>query len=298
MSDLQSPAPSPAQSQLRASAPAWRTAPHARTPEVAVSLSDVSVRYQLPTERIASLKECAVRRMRGRKTVFREFLALTDINLTIMRGAAVALVGRNGAGKSTMLKLIARVLRPTTGRVVVTGHVAPLIELGAGMNPELTGRENIFINGAMLGFTEREMRSKIDRIIEFAGLQEFIDAPMRTYSSGMSARLGFAVATEVNPDILIVDEALSVGDEAFQKKCMARMREFRDRGITLFFVTHAVDTIGELCPKAVLLEGGRIVYAGATEEVVALYRSGGELDKFSESQKLQVIRTITGTPLT
>jgi ABC-type polysaccharide/polyol phosphate transport system ATPase subunit len=291
MSDLQSQAP------LRSSASAWRTAPHARTPEVAVSLSDVSVRYQLPTERISSLKEYAVRRMRGRKTVFREFLALTDINLTIMRGAAVALVGRNGAGKSTMLKLIARVLRPTTGRVVVSGHVAPLIELGAGMNPELTGRENIYINGAMLGFTEREMRAKVESIIEFAGLREFIDAPMRTYSSGMSARLGFAVATEVNPDILIVDEALSVGDEAFQKKCMERMREFRDRGITLFFVTHAVGTIGQLCPKAVLLEGGRIVYAGPTDEVVALYRSGGELDKFSESQKHQVIRTITGTPL-
>jgi lipopolysaccharide transport system ATP-binding protein len=269
--------------------------PSSLTRDMAVLLSDVSVRYRLPSERISSLKEYAVRRFRGRKVVYREFMALTDINVTVMRGAAVALIGRNGAGKSTMLKLIARVMRPTTGRVVVHGHVAPILELGAGMNPELTGRENIFINGAMLGFTKREMQRKIGRIVEFAGLDEFIDAPVRTYSSGMTARLGFAVATEVDPDILIVDEALSVGDEAFQKKCMARMHEFRERGVTLFFVTHAVDTLAELCPKAILLERGRIVHAGPTEEVVALYRHGGDVDTFSESQKLQVIRSVVGS---
>lgn len=268
----------------------WQPAAAEPVAEIAVSLTDVSVCYQMASERINSLKEYAIRRMRGNQVTHREFWALRDINLTVQRGAAVALIGNNGAGKSTMLKLIARVMRPSSGRVVVNGLVAPLIELGAGMNPELTGRENIFVNGAMLGFTRKEMQAKLDGIIEFAGLREFIDVPMRTYSSGMSARLGFAVAADVNPDILIIDEVLAVGDEPFQQKCLARMHEFRARGATIFFVTHGIDMVHELCPRAVWLEGGRIKYAGPTQEIVAMYRKAGEHDALGETQRMQVMR--------
>ncbi len=184
----------------------------------AIVVSDASVCYRLPTERINTLKEQVIRQVTRRKVKFNEFWALRKVNLQINRGEAIALVGRNGAGKSTLLKLIAKVQRPTTGRIWVQGTMAPIIELGAGFHEELTGRENIFLNGAMLGFSRKEMEKKVDNIIEFSELANFIDSPLRTYSSGMHARLGFAVAAEADPDILIIDEVLSVGDEAFQAK--------------------------------------------------------------------------------
>lgn len=260
---------------------------------LAVALSEVSVRYRMPTERINTLKEQAIRRITGRSVQYNEFWALRKINLRVREGDAVGLIGNNGAGKSTLLKVIARVQRPTSGDIRVRGAVSPLIELGAGFHYELTGRENVFINGAMLGFSRRFMQQKFDEIVAFSELEAFIDSPLRAYSSGMVARLGFAVAAAAHPDILIIDEALAVGDEAFQKKCIARMIEFRQQGVTLFFVTHALDSIERLCPWAIWLDRGQIHCAGPTAEVIPAYRRGleAEIDiSLIETQKLQLQR--------
>ena len=202
---------------------------------VAIEMSDVTVRFHIPRERVRTFKEFAINWVRGR-LVYEELLALSHVNATIRRGEAVGIIGRNGAGKSTLLKVIARVLRPTAGSVVVHGRVAPLLELGAGFDPELSGRENIFLNGAILGRSRREMVRRLPAIVEFAELEAFLDAPVRTYSSGMVARLGFAIATDVEPDVLLVDEVLAVGDLEFQRKCLDRMHQFRARGATLVLV--------------------------------------------------------------
>ena len=202
----------------------------------------------------------------------RDFWALHEVNLNIFAGEMFGLIGPNGAGKSTLLKLVARVMRPTKGRVIVKGRVAPLIEFGAGFHPDLTGRENIFLNGALLGFTNEEMQEKFDRIVDFAELWDFIDVPLRNYSSGMSARLGFAVATDVEPDILIVDEILSVGDESFQRKSFERMTKFRDMGATIILVSHIMETITTLCHRAALIDQGHIQLIGEVDEVVESYR--------------------------
>ena len=175
--------------------------------------------------------------------------------------------------KSTLLKLIARVLRPSQGRVRVYGKVAPLLEFGAGFHPELTGRENVFLNGALLGFSKAEMEAKFDRIVEFAELGNFIDAPMRTYSSGMWARLGFAVATDVEPDILIIDEVLSVGDEAFQHKSSDRILEFREQGVTILLVSHSMDTVLDMCHRVAWIDHGHLHKIGLAEEIIPEYRS-------------------------
>lgn len=282
--------------------------PSLHWPDQAVVLSDVSVRYDMPSERVTSLKEVVVRRLTGRSVTYSDFWALRHVDLEVHRGEAIGLVGRNGAGKSTMLKVIARVQKPSSGRIWVRGHVSPLIELGAGFHPELTGRENVFVNGAMLGFSRQQMQKKLDRIIEFSGLEEFIDAPLRTYSSGMSARLGFAVAADADPDILIIDEALSVGDEQFQQKCVNRMNEFRQQGVTIFFVTHGLDSLKKLCPKAVWIDGGHIRRVGPTERVIAAFRESLEHDvSVIETRKMQIVkvergtgkpRAVTGRPVT
>jgi ABC-type polysaccharide/polyol phosphate transport system ATPase subunit len=236
-----------------------------------IRLENVGVCYRAPSERIPSIKEYTIRWLQGR-IKHREFWALQEVSLSVLRGETMGLIGHNGAGKSTLLKLIARVLRPTSGRVVVYGNVAPLLEFGAGFHPDLTGRENIYLNGAMLGFTHREMDEKFDRIVDFAELWEFIEAPIRTYSSGMTARLGFAVATDIKPDILIVDEALSVGDEAFQRKSGARMEEFREQGATILIVSHTMNTIEEMCHRVAWLHHGRLMALGNPAEVIQLYR--------------------------
>ncbi|MFM8322194.1 MAG: ABC transporter ATP-binding protein [Chloroflexota bacterium] len=241
------------------------------SPLEAIRLEHAGVRYRAPSEHIASIKEYVVRWLQGR-VQHREFWALNDVSLSIYRGETLGLVGHNGAGKSTLLKLVARVLRPTTGRVVVRGSVAPLLEFGAGFHPELTGRENIYLNGALLGYTRRQMDEKFERIVDFAELGEFIDAPMRTYSSGMGARLGFAVATDVDPDVLIVDEVLSVGDEAFQHKCTTRMQAFRDRGATILIVSHNLALIEEICHRAAWISHGRLARIGRPAEVIDAYR--------------------------
>lgn len=237
----------------------------------AVRLENVGVRYRVANERYGSFKEYMIRWLQ-RKVQHRHFWALQNINLSVNRGESFGLIGHNGAGKSTMLKLIAKVLRPTTGRVVVRGNVAPLLEFGAGFHPELTGRENVYLNGALLGFSHKEMSEKFNRIVDFAELWDFIDAPMRTYSSGMWARLGFAVATDIQPDILIVDEVLSVGDEAFQRKSAARMHEFRQRGSTILFVSHSMNLIENTCHRAAWINHGQVMAIGKVSDVVYAYR--------------------------
>src|SRR6185295_4259361 len=216
----------------------------------AILLENVSVRYRIPRERTGSLKEYAIRRLK-RRLHFDEFEALRDVSLEVPGGESVGVVGRNGAGKSTLLRLIARVMPPSAGRVVVVGRTAPLLELGLGFHGELTGRENIMLQGALLGFTRAEMKRRLDRIVAFAELEEFIDAPMRTYSTGMAARLAFSVATDVDPDILLVDEALAVGDERFQMKCHDRMEAFRQAGKTVLLVSHALAQVRQNCRRAV-----------------------------------------------
>jgi ABC-type polysaccharide/polyol phosphate transport system ATPase subunit len=236
-----------------------------------IRLEDVGVRYRIASERVITFKEYIIRRFQG-KIALGDFWALRQVDLSIDKGEMIGLIGPNGAGKSTLLKLIARVMRPTKGRVLVKGMVAPLLEFGAGFHPDLTGRENIFLNGALLGFTNDEMQEKFDRIVEFAELWEFIDVPVRNYSSGMTARLGFAVATDIDPDILILDEVLSVGDESFQRKSLSRMEEFRHLGATIILVSHDMNTILEMCQRVVWLDHGQIKMIGNSSAVVNAYR--------------------------
>jgi ABC-type polysaccharide/polyol phosphate transport system ATPase subunit len=236
-----------------------------------VRLEKVGVCYRVSSERVSSFKEYVIRRAQG-KITYREFWALRGVDLSINKGEVLGLIGHNGAGKSTMLKLIARVLRPTEGRVIVRGKVAPLLEYGAGFHADLSGRENIFLNGAILGFTQQEMAEKFDRIVDFAELRDFIDVPMRNYSSGMWARLGFAVATDVQPDVLIIDEVLSVGDEAFQRKSAGRMQEFRDNGATILFVSHNMSSIEMMCHRVAWIDHGQVKAVGDVTEVIDAYR--------------------------
>jgi lipopolysaccharide transport system ATP-binding protein len=248
-----------------------------------IQMENVSVKYRVPQEQIGTFKEYFIRLLEG-KVKHRSFNALNQVNLSIYRGEVFGLIGHNGAGKSTLLKLVARVIRPSAGRVQVKGHVAPLLEVGAGFHPELTGRENIFLNGAMLGFSQEEMQEKFPRIVEFSELGDFIDAPLRTYSSGMSARLGFAVATDSQPDILIVDEILSVGDEAFQHKSYERIQSIKAQGATILLVSHSMSLIETICQRAAWLHRGQIVSFGNAKVVVDRY-----LGRVSEEENKHLI---------
>jgi ABC-type polysaccharide/polyol phosphate transport system ATPase subunit len=239
---------------------------------VVLRIENLSVIYRKTPERIESFKEYAIRRARGR-IQREEFFALRDVDLQLSAGEVFGIVGRNGAGKSTLLKVIARVLRPSRGRVWVRGRVAPLLETGAGFHIELTGRENVYLYGTLLGFSRKEMDAKIDDIVEFAELQDFIDAPLRTYSSGMVARLGFSIATDVKPDILIVDEILGVGDEAFQRKSRERMLRFCAEGATVIVVTHNSSLMTSLCSRALWLDRGQNRMIGSAPDVAAAYHS-------------------------
>lgn len=237
----------------------------------ALRLENVSVRYRVPDQRIRTFKEYMIRTLQ-RRVSHRTFWALEEVNLSVQQGEVFGLIGHNGAGKSTMLKLIARVLQPTRGRVLVRGRVSPLLELGAGFHPELTGRENIFLNGTILGFSHKEIENKYPGIVGFAELGEFINAPMRTYSSGMWARLGFAVATDVDPDILIIDEVLGVGDEAFQRKCANRIQKFQEMGVTILLVSHQMAVIESMCNRSAWLDHGKLRAVGETQDVIRQYR--------------------------
>ncbi|WP_032093657.1 ABC transporter ATP-binding protein [Necropsobacter rosorum] len=235
-----------------------------------VKVTDVTVRFNKATESYNGLKEYFIKMLKG-ELMFQEFLALKDINLDIKRGESWGLVGANGSGKSTLLKLICGILKPYKGSVEVYGRISPLIELGAGFDKELTARENIYLNGALLGHKKAFMQKHFDEIIDFAGLQDFVDVPIKNFSSGMSARLGFSVATIVKPEILIVDEVLAVGDQAFQEKCKKRMTEMLSDGTTLLFVSHSINQVKQLCQKAVWLDKGIMKAIGSTEEVLPLY---------------------------
>jgi lipopolysaccharide transport system ATP-binding protein len=237
-----------------------------------VHLEKVSIRYRAPEHPFSSFKEYAIRLVQDQVRM-REFWALRDIDLEIRRGETFGIIGCNGAGKSTLLKVVSRVLSPTTGRVLIDGQVAPMLELGAGFHPELTGRENVFLNAALLGHPQREIKEHLPEILDFARIDGFIDAPLRTYSSGMVARLGFATATSWTPEILILDEILAVGDEAFRAKCYARMQGFRRGGTTILLVTHDMNAVQAQCTRAAWLDQGALLALGAVEDVIKAYRS-------------------------
>ncbi len=256
-------------SLLTASEPHVLAPPQER--DTVVRLQEVAVRYQVPQEPIRSLKEYVIRRTK-QQIRHREFWALRDINIEVKRGEALGIIGRNGAGKSTLLKVISRVMRPTRGSVWVHGRIAPLLELGAGFHPELTGRENVFLNGTLLGHSHHEIAKCFDAIVDFAGIWEFIDAPLRTYSTGMATRLGFSVATAWQPDILILDEVLSVGDEEFQLKSAERIQELRANGATILFVSHSIELVTSMCQRAIWLDQGAIAAVGAADLVARQYR--------------------------
>lgn len=235
-----------------------------------IEIKDVSVIFKRTTEKITSLKEYFINIMKKRVKK-EEFVALKDINITIKRGEVVGLLGLNGAGKSTLLKVISGILKPTSGKVNLNGKMAPLIELGAGFDPELTGRENIFLNGSLLGFSKKELNEKIQDIIDFSELEDFIDVPLKNYSSGMYARLGFSIATIYEPDILIIDEVLSVGDFHFQEKSLNKVTEMIEFGTTVLFVSHDIDQVKKLCKRAIWLEKGKIKAIGKSKKICDEY---------------------------
>ncbi len=238
--------------------------------DVAVQVENVSMLFNISSERIDSIKEYCIKLLK-RQLLFEEFWALKDISFEVRRGERVGLIGLNGSGKSTMLKVICGVLRPTKGRVEVTGTVAPLIELGAGFDFDLSATENVFLGGAILGYPREEMRRRYEGIIDFAGLHGFENVPIKNYSSGMIARLGFAIATCHTPDVLIIDEILSVGDFEFQKKCHRKMEELTGRGTTVLFVSHSAGDIVSMCDRAIWLDHGRIADMGEAEYIVEKY---------------------------
>jgi ABC-2 type transport system ATP-binding protein len=236
----------------------------------AISASGVGKRFLLHHRRATTLKE---RLLLHRRAVSEEFWALRDVDLEIGGGLTVGLIGPNGSGKSTMLKVLSGILAPTTGTVAVRGRVASLLELGAGFNGELTGRENVYLNAAILGLSRRETQRYFDDIVAFAELEPFIDNQVKHYSSGQYVRLGFAVAVHVSPDILLVDEVLAVGDESFQRKCLTKIAEFQERGCTILFVTHALDLVPRVCGRAVVLDHGRVLHDGDPVEAAERLRS-------------------------
>ena len=242
------------------------------TKENIVEVTDISLAYRRTRHRVSSLKQTAIDTIK-RRMAYEEFLALNGISFQIARGETISVIGRNGAGKSTLLKVIARVLPPTTGRVIVRGHVAPMIELGAGFNPELTGAENIVLYGTLLGRTPKEMRSRIEAIADWAGLTEHLDIPIRAYSSGMTARLAFATATDTTPDLLLIDEILSVGDEDFREKSAARTVELMNSGCAVLLVSHDLDAVKRMSTKAIYLENGIQKDSGNPIDVIEAYLS-------------------------
>ncbi|AEH46346.1 ABC transporter ATP-binding protein [Parageobacillus thermoglucosidasius] len=239
-----------------------------------IEVNNVSMKFNIGTERIYSLKEYFVKLMK-RKLHFEEFWALKDVSFKIERGQVFGIVGLNGAGKSTLLKIIAGVLKPTVGSVKLHGTVAPLIELGAGFDMELTARENVFLNGAVLGYSESLLKEKFNEIIDFAELRDFVDVPLKNFSSGMVARLAFSVATLVEPDILIVDEILSVGDYRFKEKSEKRIKKMMENGVTVIFVSHSIDEVRNLCDKVLWLEKGQVKMIGEAEMVCNEYVNYG-----------------------
>ena len=237
---------------------------------IMVDVDHVTVRFNLANQKVDNLKEYCIRMLK-KELLFQEFFAVKDVSFQIRRGEAWGIVGSNGSGKSTILKAVSGILKPWKCSITVNGSIAPLIELGAGFDGNLTARENIFLNGCILGHSEKYMKEHFDEIVEFAGLEKFLDSPIKNYSSGMKARLGFAVATSVKPDLLIVDEILSVGDFRFRKKCEQRIQEMLDRGTTLLYVSHTMPEVLRICQKAMWMDKGVIRMSGSAEEVCDAY---------------------------
>lgn len=248
--------------------------------EPVIHLTDVGMCFRLYMEKTHTLKEVLLHVLKRRRS-YRELWALRHVSVAVHAGESVGIIGRNGSGKSTLLKVIAGVFEPTTGTRRVRGSVAALIELGAGFNAELTGRENVFLNGAIMGLSKADMRQRYDRIVDFAELREYMDVPVKNYSSGMYARLGFAIATDVDADVLLIDEILGVGDEAFQRKSYERIEAYLRTGKTVVFVSHDAALVQQLCQRVILLHHGEIVGVGPTEEMLEAYRQLLRLEAMS-----------------
>jgi len=235
---------------------------------IAVDVDDVSKRFRLYNEKYQSLKE---RLLHAGQNRHEDFWALRNVDFEVVEGETVGVLGRNGSGKSTLLKCVSGILQPTDGKVVVRGTLAALLELGAGFQPELSGRDNIYLNGSLLGLSTKEVERRFDDIVAFAELEHFIDNQVKFYSSGMFVRLGFAVAVNVEPDILVIDEVLAVGDENFQRKCLARIKQFQDDGRTILFVTHSSELVRQICDRAVVLSSGSVIEVGPAAEAIKVY---------------------------
>lgn len=238
-----------------------------------IKADNISVRYLMTYDRVKSIKEYIVQFVKG-KIQYEEFWALRDVSFEVKKGEVLGIVGHNGAGKSTLLKVISGILKPTNGSVQVNGTVVPMLELGSGFDFDLTGRENVFLNGAILGYSEQFLKDKYEEIVAFSELGQFIDIPLRNYSSGMVMRLAFSIATVVNPDILIVDEILAVGDAEFQEKSKKRMLELMGGGTTVLFVSHSLEQIREMCDRVIWLDHGQMKMYGDTQEVCDAYQAG------------------------
>jgi ABC-2 type transport system ATP-binding protein len=238
--------------------------------KVVLKVNKVSMRFNLSAEKVDNIKEFVIKTLK-RQIRFQEFWALKDVNFQLEEGERLGILGFNGAGKSTLLKVIAGVLKPTEGSVVAKGKIVPLLELGAGFDQQYTGAENIFLYGAILGYSKEFINEKYNEIVEFSELGDFINVPIKNYSSGMKARLGFSIATVVEPDILILDEVLSVGDAKFKKKSEKKIRDMFDRGVTVLFVSHSLEQVKRLCNKAILLEHGQVIAHGSVEDVSEIY---------------------------
>lgn len=255
----------------------------------AISMKNVTMTFNLNKEKVDNLKEYVIKLI-TRKLEYKKFYALKNINIEVKKGEHLAIMGLNGAGKSTLLKTIVGVYKPNEGTIEKSGVIAPLLELGAGFDPNYTGRENIFLYGAILGYDRPYIQSKLDEIIEFSELGHFIEVPVKNYSSGMRARLGFSIATAVEPDVLILDEVLSVGDAGFRKKSLAKVQSLFENGVTVLFVSHNIEQVKAICDNAILLEHGEIIASGPVDEVVPIYE-----EKTKKPRKKAIPKTTTET---
>ena len=273
----------------------------------AIEIQDIGKRYKLGKIGTVNLRHFLTEAMKSsvskNKSKKEDFWALKDINLNVNQGEVVGIIGKNGAGKSTLLKILSRVTEPTTGQAIIHGRLASLLEVGTGFHPELTGRENIFLNGSILGMRRKEIKDKLDEIVDFSGIEEFIDTPIKRYSSGMYVRLAFAVAAHLEPEILLVDEVLAVGDLEFQKKCLGKMGDIAGSGRTILFVSHNMGAVAELCKRGIYLENGQIAYDGPMNEAIARYVDAGVSNSVNLQRKNSVnyvssidIHLADGTP--
>jgi homopolymeric O-antigen transport system ATP-binding protein len=242
------------------------------TNSIPIRLENITQRFRVIQERPDTLRELFSKFFRH-ESHYHDFDAVKNVSFEVPHGQMLGVIGRNGSGKSTLLKIVAGVYQPTAGKVEVRGSLAPLIELGAGFHHDLTGRENILLNGLLMGYSRREMQEREGRIIEFAEIGDFIDAPVKQYSSGMYMRLAFSVATEIDPDILLIDEILAVGDAPFRQKCVERMQDFRRAGKTILFVSHSMEQVAQLCDRVILIDQGNLIADGPSDEVIAVYQN-------------------------